>query len=198
MHTFLGTSLHSVSGTCVLISLQSSLGTAVQWGTLMVLGVLTGTLAQTLSVTVSHLGASRGPCPRIKLGSAERLWIRWAPYKGAAPTTAGAAMTWATVSVQTCRNGYNRLQNISAIRGLFFFALVFSNKHYNFNIKICGKCPSSIWYRDLNPRPLVHDFPPITTRPGLPIVWFFLLWIYWNSFLLILYIYFPHFRQLPT
>ena len=30
------------------------------------------------------------------------------------------------------------------------------------------KCLSSIWCRDLNPRPLEHDSPPITTRPGLP------------------------------
>ena len=34
----------------------------------------------------------------------------------------------------------------------------------------CGKmlCPSSIWHRDLNPRPSEHESPPITTRPGLP------------------------------
>ena len=29
------------------------------------------------------------------------------------------------------------------------------------------KCSSSIWWRDLNSRPLEHEFPPITTRPGL-------------------------------
>ena len=30
------------------------------------------------------------------------------------------------------------------------------------------KCPSSIWCRDLNPQPLEHESPPITTRPGFP------------------------------
>ena len=30
------------------------------------------------------------------------------------------------------------------------------------------KCPSSIQCRDSNPRPLEHESPPITTRPGLP------------------------------
>ena len=29
-------------------------------------------------------------------------------------------------------------------------------------------CPSIIWRWDLNPRPLEHEFSPITTRPGLP------------------------------
>ena len=28
------------------------------------------------------------------------------------------------------------------------------------------KCPSSIWCRDSNPRPLGRKSPPITTRPG--------------------------------
>ena len=31
-----------------------------------------------------------------------------------------------------------------------------------------AKCPSSILYWDLNPQPLEHESPPITTRPGLP------------------------------
>ena len=29
------------------------------------------------------------------------------------------------------------------------------------------KCPSNIWCWDSNPRPLEHESPPITTRPGL-------------------------------
>ena len=33
------------------------------------------------------------------------------------------------------------------------------------------KCPSSLQCRDLNPWPLEHESPPITTRPGLlPII----------------------------
>ena len=31
-----------------------------------------------------------------------------------------------------------------------------------------SKCPSSIWCRDWNSRPLEHESPPIITRPGLP------------------------------
>ena len=33
---------------------------------------------------------------------------------------------------------------------------------------MCEKCPSSIWCRDSNPRPLEHESLPITTRSGLP------------------------------
>ena len=33
---------------------------------------------------------------------------------------------------------------------------------------VCEKCPYSIWCRDSNSRPLEHESPPITTRPGLP------------------------------
>ena len=51
---------------------------------------------------------------------------------------------------------------------LFRLFSVFSNKHYKFLQQICEKCPSSIWCRDSNPRPLARESPPITTRPGLP------------------------------
>ena len=37
-----------------------------------------------------------------------------------------------------------------------------------FTTNICGKCPSSKRCWDWNPRPSVHESPPITTRPGLP------------------------------
>ena len=38
----------------------------------------------------------------------------------------------------------------------------------NFSIKkYVKKCPSSIRCQDLNSRPLEHDSPPITTKPGL-------------------------------
>ena len=51
----------------------------------------------------------------------------------------------------------------------FCLFLVFSNKHYKFLQQIyVKKCPSSIWWRDLNPRSLERESPPITTRPGLP------------------------------
>ena len=37
-----------------------------------------------------------------------------------------------------------------------------------FTINYVNKCPSSIRCWDLSPRPSGHEFPPITTRPGLP------------------------------
>ena len=52
-----------------------------------------------------------------------------------------------------------------------FFCLfsVFSDKHFKFLQQIyVKKCPSRIWCRDSNPRPLECESPPITTRPGLP------------------------------
>ena len=50
----------------------------------------------------------------------------------------------------------------------FLFIFVFSNKHYNFTTNKCEKCSSSIRHWDSNPRPLEHESPPITIRPGLP------------------------------
>ena len=56
-----------------------------------------------------------------------------------------------------------------AIPGLFFvYFWSYSNKQYNFYNNSKWKNPSSIQRRDLNPRPLEHESPPITTRPGLP------------------------------
>ena len=50
---------------------------------------------------------------------------------------------------------------------LFSFIFVFSNTKYNFTTNKCEKFPSSIRCRDSNSRPLEHESPPITTRPGL-------------------------------
>ena len=47
-----------------------------------------------------------------------------------------------------------------------FSSLQILNKFYN--KYVCKKCPSSIWCRDSNSRPLKHESPSITTRPGLP------------------------------
>ena len=61
-----------------------------------------------------------------------------------------------------------------AIPGFFLFLfLFFSNKNYNFTTNICDKRPSSIQCWDLNPRPSEHESPPLTTRPGLPLVTLF-------------------------
>ena len=53
--------------------------------------------------------------------------------------------------------------------GLFFvYFRSFQTNNTIFTTNQCEKCPSSIWRWDSNPRPLEHESPPITTRPGLP------------------------------
>ena len=44
---------------------------------------------------------------------------------------------------------------------------VFTNNTI-FTANQCEKCPTSIWRRDSNPRPLEHESSPTTTRLGLP------------------------------
>ena len=51
--------------------------------------------------------------------------------------------------------------SFSFIFGLFKQTIIFLQQ-------INVKCPSSIRYRDSNPRPLDRESTPITTRPGLP------------------------------
>ena len=54
-------------------------------------------------------------------------------------------------------------------RPLFHLLPSFQTHITNFTTNMyVKKCPSSIWCRDLNSRPLEHESPPITTRPGLP------------------------------
>ena len=65
--------------------------------------------------------------------------------------------------------------------GIFFIYIVFSNTHYNFYIKKCEKCPSSIWCWDLNSQPLEYESPPKTTRPGLPPIYFTCLFTRWQQ-----------------
>ena len=48
----------------------------------------------------------------------------------------------------------------------------FKTNNTNFTRNKSQKCPSSIKWRDLNPRPSEHESPPITTRPGLPAIKF--------------------------
>ena len=50
--------------------------------------------------------------------------------------------------------------------GLFF--IYFQTNITIFTTNKREKCPSSIWCLDSNPRPLEHESPAITTRPGLP------------------------------
>ena len=52
---------------------------------------------------------------------------------------------------------------------LFFHLFSSLQTHITiFTANKCEKCPSRIWCRDSNLRPLEHESPPITTRPGLP------------------------------
>ena len=95
---------------------------------------------------------------------------------------------WSSDICQLHHNHYPYIHNIlfwlfavssipfkkSANPGLFnrLFA-VFSSKQTSLqflqqiNVKTC---PSSIWCRDSKPRPLEHESPPITNRPGLLLI----------------------------
>ena len=54
-------------------------------------------------------------------------------------------------------------------RPLFHLFSSFQTNITNFTTNMyVKKCPSSIRCRDSNSRPLEHEPPPITTRPGLP------------------------------
>ena len=56
-------------------------------------------------------------------------------------------------------------------RPLFRFFRIFKQKLCtSFTTNKCEQMlwPSSIRHQNLNPRPLEHESPPITTRPGLP------------------------------
>ena len=53
-------------------------------------------------------------------------------------------------------------------RPLFHLFLSFQTYYIFYNKYACEKCPSSRQCRDSNSRPLEHESPPITTRPGLP------------------------------
>ena len=50
----------------------------------------------------------------------------------------------------------------------FSFIFVFKKHITILTTNKCKKCPSSIWCRDSNSRPLEHESAPITTRPGFP------------------------------
>ena len=49
----------------------------------------------------------------------------------------------------------------------FYFKLFKHTLQFFTTNKYVRKCSSSIWCQDSNSRPLKHESPPITTRPGL-------------------------------
>ena len=53
-------------------------------------------------------------------------------------------------------------------RPLFLLFSLFSIQHYNSTTNQCEKYPPSIPHRDSNSQPSDYQFPPLTTRPGLP------------------------------
>ena len=55
----------------------------------------------------------------------------------------------------------------------FIFALFKQTIQFLQQINVKNSCPSSIWHRDSNPQHLEHESCPITTRPGLPVKWFY-------------------------
>ena len=56
-------------------------------------------------------------------------------------------------------------------RTLFFiFSVFLKTKITIFTTNQCEKCPYTLWCWDSNPRPSEHESPPITTRPGVPLI----------------------------
>ena len=56
-------------------------------------------------------------------------------------------------------------------RPLFFiFSVFLKTKITIFTTNQCEKCPYTLWCWDSNPRPSEHESPPITTRPGVPLI----------------------------
>ena len=53
-------------------------------------------------------------------------------------------------------------------RPLFHLFRLFKNTLKFLQLIIVKKCPTNIRCQDSNSRPLEHESPPITTRPGLP------------------------------
>ena len=51
----------------------------------------------------------------------------------------------------------------------WYFFVLFPTNITIFTTIWCEKCRSITYCKDLNPQPLACEFPPITTRPGLPI-----------------------------
>ena len=68
----------------------------------------------------------------------------------------------------------NSMLKMGQPRPLFHLFLSFQNTLQFLEQIIVKKCPSSILCRDLNSQPLEHESPPITTRPGLRPLMFFL------------------------
>ena len=72
-----------------------------------------------------------------------------------------------------CQSGVISPDLVALIPGLFFHLFLSFQTHITiFTTNQCEKCPSSIRCWDSNPRPLEHEFHPITTRPGLPFALF--------------------------
>ena len=67
-------------------------------------------------------------------------------------------------------NGCNCFsKNGSHPASFWYFFVLFPTNITIFTTIWCEKCRSIKYCRDLNPQPLACEFPPITTRPGLPI-----------------------------
>jgi len=94
------------------------------------------------------------------------LCMGFKPYDGGR-----SRIHWAMAAAlrqQTSENFYFLKNGPSPVSFSFIFGLFQTNINkilQQINVK---KCPSGIQHWDSNPRPLEHESPPITTRPGLP------------------------------
>ena len=69
------------------------------------------------------------------------------------------------LAIKSCKFHFFKWAN----PGLFFISFRIFTHTLQFLQQINVKnCPSNIWCRDSNSRPLDHESPPITARPGLP------------------------------
>ena len=98
--------------------------------------------------------------------------------------------SWAAATSTPRRQFSSRPSLLSELRLVDHVVVIFLKKvahprplfrlfsSFQTNITICAtnkceKCPSSVWFGDLNPRPLDHESSLMTTRPWLPLFSFY-------------------------
>ena len=99
--------------------------------------------------------------------------VHFWPYKVHFQTTFKISKRWAVVVTQLVERllPTTEIRSSNPVISIFYLLstlqtiiTIFTNK--------CEKCPSRIRCQDLNPRPSENESPHITTRPGLPPLYF--------------------------
>ena len=91
-------------------------------------------------------------------------------HKGKYHSVACLQFDWFGLTCFTTNNYFLVFLKNGPSPAYFQFIFVFSCT--NFTTNISEKCPSSIQCWDSTPRPSEHEYPPITTRPQLSILYF--------------------------